>query len=65
MKGKTVICMLIALLLLTACIVTPPMITDVYRDGNDLVFHKASVQVNTLTYQVNERDGRDFRINIK
>jgi outer membrane biogenesis lipoprotein LolB len=71
-KGKTVIGMLygavaalIALLLLTACIVTPPMVTDVYRDGDDLVFHKATVQVNTLTYQVNERDGRDIRVSIK
>lgn len=64
MKGKT-IAVVIALLLLTACIVTPPMITDVYRDGDDLVFHKANVQVNTITYQVNERDGRDFRVNIK
>ena len=72
MNGKTIICMLfgaalglVALLLLTACIVTPPMITDVYRDGDDLVFHKANVQVNTVTYQVNETNGRDYRINIK
>lgn len=65
MKGKTIIGLLVALLLLTACIVTPPMITDVYRDGNDLVFHKVAVQVNTVTYQVNEKDGRDVRVNIK
>jgi hypothetical protein len=72
MNGKTIICMLcgavaavIALLLLTACIVTPPIITDVYRDGDDLVFHKATIQVNTVTYQVNERDGRDIRVSIK
>jgi starvation-inducible outer membrane lipoprotein len=52
-------------ILLAGCVVTPPMITDVYRDGDDLVFHKASVQVNTITLQVNERDGRDIRVNIK
>jgi outer membrane biogenesis lipoprotein LolB len=72
MKSETIIDIiyativgLVALLLLTACIVTPPMITDVYRDGDDLVFHKATIQVNTVTYQVNERDGRDIRVNIK
>jgi starvation-inducible outer membrane lipoprotein len=64
MKIRIVV-ILMMLLLLTACIVTPPMITDVYRDGNDLVFHKATVQVNTFTYQVNEKDGRDVRVNIK
>lgn len=61
---KTIIAIMVALLL-TACIVTPPIITDVYRDGDDLVFHKATVQVNTFTYQVNEKNGRDVRVNIK
>lgn len=61
---RTIIAIIVTLLL-TACIVTPPMIIDVYRDGDDLVFHKATVQVNTITYQVNERDGRDVRVNIK
>jgi hypothetical protein len=56
---------LILIALLAGCVVTPPMITDVYRDGNDLVFHKASVQVNTITYQVCEKNGRDIRVNIK
>lgn len=61
---KTIL-VLVLTMLLAGCIVTPPMITDVYRDGNDLVFHKASIQVNTITYQVNEKDGRDVRVSIK
>ena len=56
---------IVVLLLLTGCIVTPPVITDVYRDGDYLVFHKANIHVNTVTYQVNEIDGRDVRVNIK
>lgn len=59
-------CMICALLLLSAgCITTAPMVTDVYRDGDDLVFHKANVQVNTITYQVSEKNGRDIRVSIK
>jgi hypothetical protein len=59
------ILVLVLTALLAGCIVTPPVITDVYRDGDDLVFHKATIQVNTVTYQVNERDGRDIRVSIK
>jgi hypothetical protein len=62
---KTIMISLILLVLLTACIVTPPMITDVYRDGDDLVFHKTNIQVNTVTYQVNETNGRDIRVSLK
>jgi uncharacterized lipoprotein YajG len=68
LKGEELqvkVLILILTILLAGCVVTPPIITDVYRDGDDLVFHKAAVEVNTVTYQVNERDGRDIRVNIK
>ena len=61
---KTVAAIILTMLLV-GCMVTPPVITDIYRDGDDLVFHKASIQVNTITYQINERDGRDIRVRIK
>jgi hypothetical protein len=61
---KTILALILTILL-AGCIVTPNVVTDVYRDGDDLVFHKATIQVNTVTYQVNERDGRDIRVSIK
>jgi hypothetical protein len=60
-----IIISLLLLILLTACIVTPPMITDIHRDGDDLVFYKAAIQVNTLTYETKEINSREVRVSIK
>ena len=62
---KKIIAVLIMILSLTGCITTPPMIVDVYRDGDDLVFRKSNVCVNTVTYEAEETNGRDIRVNIK
>ena len=62
---KKIIAILIMILSLAGCITTPPMIVDVYRDGDDLVFRKSNVRVNTVTYEAGETNGRDIRINIK
>ena len=56
---------LVMFLLLAGCITTPPMIVDVYRDGDDLVFRKSNVRVNTVTYETREINSRDIRISIK
>lgn len=56
---------LILLLLLVGCMTTGPVITDVHRDGNVLVFHKANVRVNTVTCEITEVNSREVRINIK
>ena len=62
---KKIIATLIMILSLAGCITTPPMIVDVYRDGDDLVFRKSNVRVNTVTYEAEETNGRDIRVNIK
>ena len=55
----------ILLLLLMGCVTTGPVIVDVYRDGDDLVFRKANVRVNTMTYEVSEVNSREVRVSIK
>ena len=62
---KKIIATLIMILSLVGCITTGPVLTDVHREGDVLVFQKTNVRVNTLTYEVSEVNSREVRIDIK
>jgi len=62
---KRIIGIILLVLLLGGCMKTPAVITDVYRDGDVLVFRKAVLNANTLSYQITESHSHEVRISLK